>query len=420
MIIFAICILALVVFSKSFVIFFTQDDFVLIDEFSKGNFISDLSRVFGPPQVSHWRPLHNLYFFVAGNLFNKNYIAYHVLTFIFHICAVLLIYKIALKFIKNSLAAFGSAIVYAIHPAFFVSYFWISGGATVIGSFFLILGFFLYLDRKLKLSTIFYFLSLLASEAMIVGIFIFIFHRLFFNKYQKNNAFLFRTIVLTLTFVVLRFVYFAPIQQAESYNLEAGYKTIISVKYYILNILGFGDINHGLFISLALTVWVATFVFFLKRKTYQQNLCKKISFFSCILLVGLVPFIFLPNHLSPHYMNISLFGFSLLFGGAISKMSKKQAYYFIAVFTILALVTVNKTYENNWVIKRSYIAKAYIKSIESSNLPDESTIVFNDNVISTSLEAYISLGTGRAVDFWFPQRKYKTCFSEFEICGLKP
>ena len=64
------------VYQPAFLNFFAQDDFILINQFSQNNIWQDLKNVFGPPQVTHWRPIHNLYFFVAGNLFSENY-AHH-------------------------------------------------------------------------------------------------------------------------------------------------------------------------------------------------------------------------------------------------------------------------------------------------------------------------------------------------------
>ena len=58
--------LAILVFAlwyKALFNFFAQDDFILINHFSQNNVWQDLKNLFGPPTVTHWRPIHNLYFF---------------------------------------------------------------------------------------------------------------------------------------------------------------------------------------------------------------------------------------------------------------------------------------------------------------------------------------------------------------------
>ena len=77
------------------------------------------------------------------------------------------------------------------------------------------------------------------------------------------------------------------------------------------------------------------------------------------------------------------------------------------------------TYKNNWVIKRNKIAKQHINNIVNENPSVGTLLTFDDSTISTSSEAYFALGTGKAVDFWFAGKNYKTCFTAFENCPSK-
>jgi hypothetical protein len=73
LIIFAILsIFIIIIWWPAFFNFFAQDDFILINHFSVNNFLHDIKNVFGAPTVTHWRPIHNLYFFVTGNIFGKS------------------------------------------------------------------------------------------------------------------------------------------------------------------------------------------------------------------------------------------------------------------------------------------------------------------------------------------------------------
>lgn len=406
----------MIIFNKSFFNFFAQDDFVLITQFSRHGLFIDLWRVFGPPEVTHWRPLHNLYFLIAGNIFSKNYFFYHLLTFLFHIISAFIIYKIVLIFIKNKISAVSAGVIYAVHPAFFISYFWISGGATVIGFFLFILSFYLYLNGKQKFSIIIYLLSLLASEAMVAGVFVFIFYHFLYKFKNRNDNVWLKYIVATGIFIILRFLFLTPKTTDATYSIEFNSKILVSIKYYLLQIIGYTNISHGLLLSIAIFVWITLLIIFLLKNKYYSNFL----FFILILISGLLPFIFLPNHLSGHYMNISIFGLSMLVALAVQSLKPKTVIYFMTIYFFLSFVSVDKTFQNNWVINRSNISRQYIESIEKSNLLNGSTVVFNNNVISSSYEAYVSLGTGKAIDFWFAQKNYKTCFVEFEICETKP
>jgi hypothetical protein len=68
------------------------------------------------------------------------------------------------------------------------------------------------------------------------------------------------------------------------------------------------------------------------------------------------------------------------------------------------------------VTKRASLAKAYIEQIEKDNPPAGTTLTFADDQRSTSKEAYISLGMGQALSFWFRDKDYKYCFVGLEEC----
>ena len=120
--------LVILVFSlwhKALFNFFAQDDFILINQFSQNGLWQDIKNAFGPPQVTHWRPIHNLYFLVTGNIFGKNYFGYHILTFLFHIGTGFFIYKTVQKLTNDFKTALTAGVVYTVHPAHFISLFWI-------------------------------------------------------------------------------------------------------------------------------------------------------------------------------------------------------------------------------------------------------------------------------------------------------
>ena len=415
-------VLVFAVWHRDLFNFFTQDDFIFINHLSQNSLWQDIKNVFGPPQVTHWRPLHNLYFLIAGNIFGKNYFGYHVLTLLIHLGTTLLIYKILRKLIKNFGAAVSSAFLYAIHPAHFVSLFWISGGATVIGFFFLIASFYGYLLGKKIISLALFALALLASEAMIVGIVIFglgILLRRFETVQQRNviafGKFLTQITIITVVFVIIRFGFLTPVVTFNVYPMELSLKNLEAIKYYLLRIAGFAESSGDLAISILLFGWLTIVaVFLVKRILERKNIY--LMFSLAVIIVGLFPFILIPSHLSPHYMNVSIFGFSMIMAFSLKHSRVITTLMMLVIFLVISFYNISLTHKNNWVVMRSNLAKEYIAKIENDNPPVASTLMFDDNQLSTSQEAYIALGKGEAIGFWFAGKNYKTCFVAFENC----
>ncbi len=250
-----VSILAFLVYHSSFFNFFAQDDFILINQFSQNSLIVDFANVFGKPEVTHWRPLHNMFFLIAGNIFGTKYIFYHVFIFIIHVGAGFLIFKISNLIYKKFGIGLISALVYVLHPAHFVSLYWISGSATTIGIFLFLLSFYFYLCKKHVQTLIFWTASLLASEAMIVGLGIFLSFSFLFEKKKIDIRFLKSIFAISIFFAIIKFL-LTPQNTYQIYKIELTKNTIIAIKYYILRVAGFTGVSHDLLISLILAIWL--------------------------------------------------------------------------------------------------------------------------------------------------------------------
>ena len=156
-------------------------------------------------------------------------------------------------------------------------------------------------------------------------------------------------------------------------------------------------------------------------KSLREKRARNILIFSVSAVgAGLFPFILLPFHLSPHYMNISVLGMTIAVSFAVLRVKSQLAFLMIGIFMIVAFYNIRLIINNNWVIKRSQTAFTYIQKAERENLPSGSTMVFDDNSLSSSQEAYVVLGGGEAIKFWFPEKNYQTCFTAFEKCDALP
>lgn len=414
-IILLLCLSTLVVYRHSFSTFFAQDDFILINQFSQNSLWQDLKNAFGPPAVSHWRPMHNIYFFISGNLFGKNYIGYHLLTMIIQVVAGFFVHKTVNLLIKNWWVSAGSATLYVSHPAHFVSLFWISGGATLIGFSLLIISFYLYLKNAKKLALFFFIASVLASEAMLFGISLFWIYELFKKRKSPPTYFLTALTSVTIIFAIIKIFLLTPKSTSASYPLEISTQTISAIKYYLLRTFGFAGVAGDNLTNSLLLIWWTTigWVLYHGRKRIRiADLAMATAFTS----VGLFPFILLPKNLSAHYMNIAIFGLVLLIAHILKRASFSVPIIIFLVFLLVAALNINLIKRTHWVVTRAAIAKMYLEAIEKQNLPAASQINFSDNQISTSEEAYIALGTGKAIDFWFRDKNYKYCFTRFDVC----
>lgn len=411
-------VVGLLTFYQSSSVFFAQDDFILISQFSHNSLWEDFKQVFAYPNVSHWRPLHNLYFLISGNLFGKFYPAYHFLTLVVHIVSAFMIFKILRVLTKNANVSLLGAIVYTVHPSHFVSFFWISGSATSIGFLFLISSFYFYLQRKKSWALVLFVLSLFASEAMIAGVIIFIFYEFILNRKIADKRFLTKLIAISLGFFLIRFLFLTSEASFKTYPLEVSKSTIDAFIYYFLRTLGFAEISNDKITSIILIFWLVP-IAVITLKIFRSGYQKVILFIMISAIIGLFPFILIPSHLSPHYMNISIWAFASAVSFVFLSQKATLRLIFILIFVLVSIINIQLTYQNNWVVKRSEIAKQYIQKIESENPSAGTLLTFDESPISTSSEAYFALGTGKAIDFWFRDKNYKTCFSAFENCQVK-
>ena len=405
-------------FYKSLDVFFAQDDFILINEFSSENLIYDLKNTVDPSKATHWRPLHNLYFLISGNLFGKFYPGYHAFTIMVQIASAFMIFKVLRLLTKNANVSLLGAITYAIHPSHFVSIFWISGSAVAIGFLFLISSFYLYLKNQKSFSLVLFGLSFLASEAMAVGAIIFISYEFLIKRKVIDKHFPLKVIAISLGFLLLRFLFLTPDTTFKIYPLEISKETFVAFRYYFLRTLGFAETSRDFFTSIILILWLAV-ITTATLKIFKGGRQKFIWFFGFSAMTGLFPFVLIPSHLSPHYLNISIWSFASVVSSSLLCKSKLARLFLILTFAFVAIINIQLTYKNNWVIKRNKIAKQHINKIENENPSVGTLLTFDDSLISSSSEAYFALGTGEAIDFWFAGKNYKTCFSAFENCLTK-
>lgn len=413
----AFFLISFFVFGNNLEVFFAQDDFILINKFSQNSLLVDLKNIFSFSDT-HFRPIDNFYFFVLGNVFDKNYTHYHLVSLLVHTLAGFFVFVLTYRIFQKTIPSLVSAFFYLVNSSHFVSLYWISGNAVELGFVLFCVSFLFWMSKRFFLSLTFFVLSILASEAFLLSTVVYISYEFLMNNHLKNKSWMLRLTVLTLFIGVIRFIYLTPKHIYETYSIEFSLRLFSSTKYYLLRTTGFSEMSGDLIVTIVLLLFYGVVI---KRLIDSELEVRKIVFFIIILTVGLFPFVLLPYHLSPHYMNLSIFGLSLILALVFDKKSKVN-YILLTLFLLISIINVNRLENNHWVVIKSRIAEAYIKQIESTvaSTPEGSTLIFNDNLISSSLDAYVALGGGKAINFWFKDKNFKYCFTEFESCGSIP
>lgn len=409
-----IALVGAVVYIGSFSNFFAQDDFILITDYNKGNIVQNFSHIFAYPSISHFRPLHDFYFVLAGALFGKNYFGYHLITFLCLVAASYLIYKVALVLTNNSKMAVSASLIYATSSIHFMSMYWISGSATLLGFLFFIASFWALLKNNRLLSMFFYLIALLGSESMIVGVVLFASYAFLFKKKRLG-----RNVILLcavgLIYSAVRFLFLTPGSTYDAYKLSFNPALVNTLRYYLLRLLGVSEGVNDLALKLAGLFFSGTAILLLVFKI-KSGLPKILIFAVVSIFCGLFPFIFISNHLAANYMSLSFFGVALAVAWALKDLQRNFLIIFLAFWILVQAISVNHLANESWATTRAELSRKIITDIEVKNPPDGTTLVFDEKIYGGSKESYITLGEGRAINFWFPEKNYKTCFTFISVC----
>jgi len=256
----------------------------------------------------------------------------------------------------------------------------------------------------------------MGSESMVVGSLVYAVYLGLFLKSAKRYPLVILSLMIGFLFFLIRFLFLTSPATFEAYRINLSLEqTLPTLKFYALRILG---IKEGAVFSLAtlfILAAVATAFFRVSRKFVEEK--PLIYLAVATLILGLFPFVLIPFHASAHYMAMSVWGFCLIIAWGLTALKKLGL--ILLLFLLAAYLFNNLTiYENPWIISRSRLAKTYISNLQNNNLENGTNIVFTDNFLSSSKDAYIALGTGKAIDWFFRGKNYKVCFSGFETCEV--
>jgi hypothetical protein len=142
----ALSIAAFVLYWPTLDDFFALDDFIWLKQASNPSAADYLRRAFTfppagyfDPQTPFWRPLIDVYFFVAWRVFDEEPVAYHIVNVALHGAIAALLAALVWQLTQSWLKAFLAALLFTVLPTYDIAVTWISSATELFGAFFYLL-----------------------------------------------------------------------------------------------------------------------------------------------------------------------------------------------------------------------------------------------------------------------------------------
>ncbi len=401
MVIVVIIFISLLLFKNSFSVYFFQDDWFLLS-ISKVRSLGDFLHFFIPrSDVQFYRPLSGeIFYFLGKVLFGLNPFGFHLITWIFFVLNVCLIWKLSRKFINSKLLQLFLVFLYATSAIHNNSLFWLANFSYIFSGFWYFLGFLVFLKKDLSRINpwlvIVYILGLLSNEFMLTFPLMLVIYGLLFAQKQikKNISTVVILVVITLLYLAIRLFIFKP--DYGSYKFVFDKSILSSYRWFFLFFLNWPETMKDQMISwyrvssrfletftrefylFMLNLGVVTtvvvllpFIYAMKNKKYLlfiRSSGRKIFFALFWYIINLLPIIFIPSHISPHQGTIAIFGFMLLLIISLESFQKSVPdnlfRLIIIVFGISWIVSSIFSIELNdrvhWIKRRSELARYWI------------------------------------------------------------
>ncbi len=385
-------------FWPSFTIYFAQDDFWLF-LVSQANSLSEFFNLFLPSSEVVWyRPLsQQLFFFTGRILFGWNPFPFHILVISIHLITGLWLFRLLKKLNQSQEVAIVATFIYLLNQIHTVPLSWLAANHFVVGPLFVVLSLYFFLKEKPMFSFASTILGVMTNEvALFMPLFLFPLSFYIRSDTRKKSRFfiLLPFILLSFFIVWIRQVAYPTEINDTLYRLEVS-GSLSALKFYLLRILGvplfFANLPFftKIITSALFAVWIGGLLIGLKvfREIRKQQFSMLIFF--TLFLGGLVPFIILPEHLSPYYLSFALVGAAPLFTKLLNALKKFgwQSYYLVlGAYLSLQLIGTYSTYQTHWIFKRAQMAERLIES--------------GDLIHPLGSEEYFSLGGSSAKELF--------------------
>lgn len=349
--------------------------------------LNGIKTIFTSNYVGMYQPLTTLIFAFEYAVFGLNPSGYHLISLIFHLLNVILIFYFCILLFKNYQTAMIVSALFACHPLFVEAVGWVSARSTLTYSFFYLLSLIFYLGNKESNKRLYYFLSLLfftfsmLSKAMAVTLPLILFLLDYYQKRKINWKLVIEKtpyFLIAITFGIVAVFIRENVGDLNStnYYFDFGDRLIISfyqivwyfsMAFFPLSLSSYypdpTNISLIYYMSPAFILILTALVVFLKK------IRKELIFATLFLLisVGIVLklFLFFDQNVTGRYTYLAYFGLFALFAILIQRIplfGRKAIYSFIPVLVIVVFFSYQtneriKVYKNSFTLWTDVLSK---------------------------------------------------------------
>ncbi len=399
----AIFFLTTIIFWQTLSLYFVQDDFLFLVAAKEGSLQNALSFILPRSDVVWYRPLSSQYFFFfCMRLFGANPWFYHAVMLLTHAINIVLVFRLSNLLTKNRKTAILASLLYALSANHFITLSWSATYSFILGPTFMLLTLICFFSNMPRRALLFFGLGLLSSEIVVSTIIPLIYWEVAHKKSCNLKALL-QTLGPYVFFigvlVVVRKILF-PVSFVDAYQLVFSSGIISLFRFYLIRTIGLpmliknsgAETNTIITLLLGLLFTIGIVVCILQRgikKIFyleQIHVEPAIILSLCMYLSSLLPFLFLPNHYSPHYLTFAMVGVSLFFSVLLSSYPRIIQFALVACFVSLQFLSVQITYNTHWIVSRAHLAQKLVSERRFLH--------------PVGSEEYFALGANRAAEFF--------------------
>ena len=471
-----ILLVSFFLFLPIFSVFLSADDFYNI-RLIMGNSWTDIAATFAfdrNEQFLFYRPLTTqLYYFVLYPLFGLHALGYHIISFLFFVALVLLMYVLSLKLTKNKTTALLTAAFYAFSSSNLTRLAWsVQIQELGFGLFTMscVIAWIYYLEKKhakfLIFSVVFFIFSLMSKEtAVVVPLILGIVTIILIKPLKKIIKYILPLglfFILLLPYLYLRFIVMG-VSTGDHYFTAVSIQSIINtLLWFVLWAIGLPEelVNLQIFgpgvqlnpemIRLVQTQmpWVGIgFILFsafvlmalaagFSIKSFRSNDSIKIILFGATwFLVSLVPHLFSPFHKFAYSLTVPLFATSLLLAFISTVLlTHKRVWTSIVAggivisYMLLSWSTIRIEENLHWVFLRSTMVKRVFNHMDNYKMVEATTldsVVFvNDispvnNPYGVSKQLSVALSDDAFMQLYFNNPTFQTYYEDTEEISVE-
>jgi hypothetical protein len=186
------------------------------------------------------------------------------------------------------------------------------------------------------------------------------------------------------------------------------------MKWYLLRAINLGEsvrqmenaLQWTLVILYSVMAIIVIYALYQGRKFSNKFFWLGVGWF----VIFSMPFYFLPNHISPFYLNTAMMGIAICIVVILQPL-KKSLLVFLAAYFLVSFINVGFLHRTHWVVWRAQIAQKYIKKTLQTypSLPQGATVVFRNTNIAPEEISVVMKGAS-ALQLYYKDPALKVIF----------